>query len=43
MLDRKVVGKFLDEELEEMEIPKDIFKEAVAETFCLYVDDDYYE
>jgi len=25
VLDRKVVGKFLDEELEEMEIPKDIF------------------
>lgn len=27
MLDRKVVREFLDEELKEIEIPEDIFKE----------------
>ena len=43
MLDRRVVREFLDEELEGMEIPDDIFKEAVVETFCKYVEDDYYE
>ena len=43
MLDRKVVREFLDEELKEMEIPDDIFKEALVETFCKYVEDDYYE
>ncbi len=43
MLDRKVVREFLDEELKETEIPDDIFKEALVETFCKYVEDDYYE
>ena len=43
MLDREGVREFLDEELKEMEIPKDIFKEAVIEAFCKYVEDDYYE
>jgi len=43
MLDRRVVREFLDEELREMEIPDDIFKEKVVETFCEYVEDDYYE
>ena len=43
MLDREVVRKFLDEELKETEIPDDIFKEALVETFCRYVEDDYYE
>ena len=43
MLDREVVGEFLDEELREIEIPKDIFKEAVIETFYKYVEDDYYD
>jgi len=33
MLDRKVVGEFLDEELKEIEVPKDIFKEVLVETF----------
>ncbi len=41
MLDRKVVRELLDEELEEMEIPEDIFKEALTEAFCKYVEDDY--
>lgn len=31
MLDRKVVGEFLDEELKEIEVPKDIFKEVLVE------------
>jgi len=43
MLDRKVVREFLDEELEEVEIPKDIFKEVLVEAFCKYVEGDYYE
>ena len=43
MLDREAVSGFLDEELKEVEIPKDIFKEVLVETFCKYVEDDYYE
>lgn len=34
MLDRKVVREFLDEELEGMETPEDISKEALAGAFC---------
>lgn len=43
MLDRKAVREFLDEELGEVEIPDDIFKEALVETFCTYIEDDYYD
>ena len=43
MLSRKVVREFLDEELEEIEVPDDIFKEVLVEVFCKYVEDDYYE
>lgn len=45
MLDRQVVKEFLEEELKdaEIEIPKDISEEVLIETFCLYVEDDYYE
>jgi hypothetical protein len=43
VLDRNVVGEFLDEELKEVEVPDDIFKEVLVETFCKYVEDDYYE
>ena len=43
MLDREVIREFLDEELKEVEIPKDIFKVALVEAFCKYVEDDYYE
>lgn len=43
MLDREVVKEFLNEELRGMEIPDDIFKEALVETFCKYVEDDYYD
>ena len=43
MLDRKVVREFLEEGLEKTEIPDDIFKETLVETFCKHVEDDYYE
>lgn len=43
MLDRKVVEKYLNEELSGIEIPGDISQEALVETFCKYVEDDYYE
>lgn len=43
MLDREVVRELLDEELGEVEKPDDIFKEALVEAFCKYVEDDYYE
>ena len=35
--------EFLDEELEEIEVPDDISKEMLAEAFCKYVEDDYYD
>lgn len=43
MLDRKVIKEYLDDELEGIEIPCDIPKEVFVETFCRYVEDDYYE
>ncbi len=45
MLDREVAKDFLEEEFKdgEMEIPKEIIKSELVETFCLYVEDDYYE
>ena len=33
----------MDEELEEIEIPKGISEKALVEAFCKYVEDDYYE
>ena len=45
MLDREVVSEFLATEFEEgdWEIPDDIPKDKLAETFCQYVENDYYE
>lgn len=45
MLDRGVVEEFLNCNLKELEIeiPEDISKEQLIETFCQYVEDDYYE
>ena len=43
MLSRKVVREFLDEKLEEIEVPDDIYKEVLVEAFCKYAEDDYYE
>ncbi len=45
MLDRMVVKEYLEEELEEkdIELPKDIPKQTLVETFCRYTENDYYE
>ena len=45
MLDREVVEEFLDDELAEIEIeiPEDIDKDSLVETFCQCVEEDYYE
>ena len=45
MLDRTVVENFIDEEFEDtdIEIPADISKSTLVETFCRYTEDDYYE
>jgi len=43
MLDREVVKEFLEEELDGIEIPKNILFEDLTEAFCKYVEDDYYE
>ena len=45
MLDRDVVEEFLDGEFEvgDWEIPADIPKDKLVETFCQYTEDDYYE
>jgi hypothetical protein len=45
MLDRDVIEGFLDDEIaeSEMKIPRGVKREALVETFCKYVEDDYYE
>ena len=45
MLDRAVIEEFLDEEFDDLdlEIPEDISRSALVETFCQYAEDDYYE
>jgi hypothetical protein len=43
MLDRDVVKELLDEELDEIEIPRELSREAITEAFCQYVEDDYYD
>ena len=45
MLDRQVVEEFLDGEFEvgDWEIPADISKDDLVETFCQYTENDYYE
>jgi len=45
MLDREVVKEFLEEEFQEREIkiPEGIRKSELIETFCLFVENDYYE
>ncbi len=45
MLNREVIKKILNSELEEggISIPKDIAKQELIETFCRYIEDDYYE
>ena len=45
MLDREVVKEFMNEEFSErdIEIPDDISEDVLVETFCKYVENDYYE
>lgn len=45
MLDRDVVAEFLSVELKDrdIKIPRGISRKVLVETFCLYVEDDYYE
>ena len=43
MLDREVVKEFLEEELEDVKIPKNISMQDLVETFCKYTENDYYE
>lgn len=45
MLDRAVAQELLDDEFNDLnlEIPDDISKDALVETFCQYTEDDYYE
>ena len=43
MLDRDVIEDFLDCELEDMEIPADVDKQALVEAFCQYAENDLYE
>lgn len=45
MLDREVVREFLNDELKELEIelPEGVREDLLVETFCKYVEDDYYE
>jgi len=45
MLDRDVVRDFLEDKFEEaqIELPENIKLDALVETFCLYVENDYYE
>ncbi len=45
MLDRSVVAEFLAYQFDgtSIQIPPDILKSDLVETFCLYVEDDYYE
>jgi len=43
MLDRQVVKKFLEEELDGIRIPRKVHMEDLVEAFCEYVEDDYYD
>ena len=45
MLDRKVVEEFLTYKFEysDWELPSNISKNTLIETFCLYVEDDLFE
>jgi len=43
MLDRNVIKEFLSEELQGINIPQDIVIDDLTETFCKFVEDDYYE
>jgi hypothetical protein len=42
MLDREVVKEIIEEELEEVNIPKDVKIDKLTEAFCQYTENDYY-
>jgi len=43
MLDKEVVKEFLEEELKDIEIPKNIKFDDLIDVFIDYCEDDYYE
>ena len=45
MIDRELVKEFLKEEMEydEIELPEGISFDELADLFCKYVEDDFYE
>ncbi len=43
MLDKKVIKEFLEGELENIEIPKNIMFDDLVDVFIDYCEDDYYE
>ncbi|MEM3341446.1 MAG: hypothetical protein QW728_02010 [Thermoplasmata archaeon] len=43
MLDKEVVKEFLDDQLDGIEVPAEISMRVLVETFCRYVEEDYYE
>jgi len=43
ILNKKVVRKLLDEEFQENEIPKDVFKEELVRTFRKHAEGNYHE
>ena len=43
MLNRNVTKDFLEEELKGIRIPKDIPTKDLVESFCQFVENDYYE
>lgn len=43
MLDKDVIKGFLEENLAEIKIPKNVSKKNLLQAFCNYVEDDYYE
>ena len=43
MIDKKIVQEFLEEELNEIDIPKNILFNDLLETFYNFVENDYFE
>lgn len=43
MIDKEIVQEFLEEELNEIDIPKNILFSGLLETFYNYVENDYFE
>ncbi len=43
MLDKDVLKEFLEDNLAEIKIPKNISKENLLQAFCNYIENDYYD